>query len=221
MAPVLSFSADNADSACGSLYAVAVLKCLLSLYELTNLNAAPLRNIRYEFDIYEDLAALQPDVYPRVLPARHLPSIWFTVQKILIVDDVHLVRYRLTSILQRKGYQSQAVEGNSQVAELLKRDAGIGLVLTDLTMAGLNALQILQTCQKLERYNDQGELVPPRVVLMAMPGDRSGKPTSLIRSEEAQVYGFVDVLLKPISEEALLSCVRQHLPVPAVTVANR
>lgn len=140
--------------------------------------------------------------------------------KILIVDDVSIVRYRLSASLARHGYAVAAEQSGAAALELLRKDATITLVITDGPMSGCSGMDLLQLSQKIERQNDQGESMPPRVVLMTLPNSRQSKnaPAHYL-ADQARTFGFTDVLMKPILEPALLTCVKRHLANP-VAVAT-
>jgi CheY-like chemotaxis protein len=138
------------------------------------------------------------------------------LSKILIVDDVSIVRYRLSASLTRHGYAVVAEQSGPAALDLLRKDASITLVITDGPMAGCGGIDFLHVSQRLERHHDQGESAPPRVVLMTLPNSRQSKSTPAhYLADQARSFGFADVLLKPILEPALVACVTAQLSAPA------
>ncbi|WP_369990658.1 response regulator [Pseudomonas xanthosomatis] len=71
--------------------------------------------------------------------ARNLPASG-TGQRILLVDDDHLVREMIGDVLRRLGYQVRQADNGRQALALL--DDSTDLLLTDFAMPGLNGEQL-------------------------------------------------------------------------------
>jgi two-component system response regulator PilR (NtrC family) len=104
-----------------------------------------------------------------------------TPATILVVDDEQGVRELLTIALTRFGYHTDAVDGGAKAIAALERRS-YDLVITDLTMPGVDGMEVLRRARALLR--------PPLVVMI----------TAFATTEtaiEAMKLGAYDYLTKP------------------------
>ena len=65
-------------------------------------------------------------------------------EHVLVVDDEEPIREIVGSMLRRGGYEIQAVESGNQALATLRSGARFHLILTNLMMAELDGLELLQ-----------------------------------------------------------------------------
>jgi two-component system response regulator PilR (NtrC family) len=115
--------------------------------------------------------------------------------RILVVDDEPSMRELLTILLRRAGYEAEAVPGGE--AALARLDAHrFDLVITDLTMPGLDGMELLRRVQQRPD--------PPLVVMI----------TAFATTEtavQAMKLGAYDYLVKPFDVEQIQVVVRRAL----------
>jgi len=61
---------------------------------------------------------------------------------ILVVDDEGPVRKMMAKMLQRSGYSTLEAPGGKEALEICEQHIGIHLLITDLTMPGLNGFDL-------------------------------------------------------------------------------
>lgn len=127
-------------------------------------------------------------------------------ERILVVDDEEPIREIVCSMLRTAGYQcSQAQSGNEALA-LLDSGAEFELMLSDLMMAELDGIGLLERTK--ERYPDMP------VVMVTAVHDIS-VALAAIRN------GAYDYLLKPFEREQLLATARRALENRRLKMENR
>ena len=77
------------------------------------------------------------------LPIDANPIAQQTIERILIVDDEHYIRGVLTKLLSSEGFQSDTAEDVQEAMQKLAENE-YEMVLTDVTMPGLDGFQLLQ-----------------------------------------------------------------------------
>lgn len=108
---------------------------------------------------------------------------------VLIVEDDILLALVQERMLARLGYQTVAkVESGEEAIELVKRNKP-DLILMDITLKG--RLDGISTMQEIRKFSD----VP--VIYL------SGSSIDRFNYERARKTGFVDYLVKPVSQEDL------------------
>ena len=138
----------------------------------------------------ESMAATAPAAPP---PAR-------TGLRILLAEDVPLVRRVLSAILQSQGHEvTEADDGLEATALISALD--LDLAIIDLGMPGLNGLQVLQ---QVGNSSGGWDTAPPVILLTA-----SGEADI---GERAILAGAVGVLRKPVSAEELARAVARFCP---------
>jgi DNA-binding response OmpR family regulator len=116
--------------------------------------------------------------------------------KILVIDDDHLVRYALTKVLHRSGYDVvTASDGNRGMTVF--RDESPDIVITDIIMPEQEGIETIAMLRH-ER---------PEVKIIAISG--GGRIRNVDFLEMARSLGADDVISKPFEAEELLSRVRR------------
>lgn len=127
-------------------------------------------------------------------------------ERILVVDDEEAIREIVTSMLHSQGYDcSQAASGLAALA-LLKSGERFDLVLSDLMMADMDGIGLLERTK--EKY-------PEMPVVMVTAVHDISVALAAIRN------GAYDYLLKPFEREQLLATVRRALENRRLKLENR
>ncbi len=117
-------------------------------------------------------------------------------QTIFVVDDDPAVRKSLTRLLRSAGYHTSSFDSAETFLRCWAEHAMPGCVLLDLSMPGLDGLELQQ------RLNASGLAIP--LIFITGHGD-------IPSTVSAMKAGAVDFLSKPIREEALLGAVNEAL----------
>ena len=118
---------------------------------------------------------------------------------ILVVDDVADARDVLAKLLRLGGYKSVTAEDGQTALAAVETDAP-DLVLLDLTMPGMDGVEVLRRLREDPRFKDL-----PVILFTAV--------TEGERVEEAGRLGIQDFIPKGrIAGRTLLSRIAQHLP---------
>jgi two-component system sensor histidine kinase/response regulator len=116
---------------------------------------------------------------------------------ILLIDDDEQIRFSFGMALRTFGYR--VIESDSGVAGLeMARQQMPDLILTDINMPGGGGQALLQ------QIRADPELCSKQVVLM------TGR-TDLVSPRKGMEQGADDFLVKPVSKDALLSCLEARL----------
>ena len=119
---------------------------------------------------------------------------WRGSGKVLVIDDEEVVRSVTKQALSRRGFQVLTAENGEEGLERFHKDeSDIVLVLLDMTMPGMNGIEVLE---KLRMVNEH---VP--VLLSSGYTENYSKTTN----REAQNTAF---LQKPYPPNALLKMIR-------------
>jgi signal transduction histidine kinase/DNA-binding NarL/FixJ family response regulator len=139
-------------------------------------------------------------------PARAVPAL-----RILLAEDVPLVRRVIAAILEAQGHEVTEADDGVEAAALLGA-LDFDLAFLDLGMPGLDGLEVL------ERMTASGEgRARPPVVLLTASGDET-------ITTRARAAGFAHVLRKPVSSDELraviaLVHVSDTMPAPALEMS--
>lgn len=109
--------------------------------------------------------------------------------RILVAEDEKSIRFLLTTILQKQGYQLTVVENGQQALDAL--DSSYNLLITDVKMPVMDGIQLVIAAR------ERGYLFPIIVT--------SAYPTEAI---EALEFGAQTFLTKPFTHQALVQAVR-------------
>jgi len=115
---------------------------------------------------------------------------------VLVVDDSSSARSVVVSVLAAEGFEVLQAESGVAALRLLRERPSIGMVFTDLHMAGLSGADFIR---KMKAEDTTAGV--PIVVLTASPGALSDVDTRHI----------VTCLIKPISPAAVISLARRVL----------
>jgi DNA-binding NtrC family response regulator len=105
--------------------------------------------------------------------------------QVLIIDDHDSMREGLELLLRRRGHKTYSAEGGERGLALLE-DQGADLVITDLKMAKMDGIQVLEKVR--ERYPDT------EVLVITAYG-------TIEKAVEAMKLGAADFITKPFSSE--------------------
>jgi FixJ family two-component response regulator len=112
-----------------------------------------------------------------------------------VVDDDASFRSSMSRLLQASGYQTQVYESGNAFLDKLPVDE-TGCILLDLQMSGANGFELQ------ERLAKTGNVLP--VIFLTAHGD-------IPAGVQAIKAGAEDFLTKPVSKEALFTCVERAL----------
>jgi DNA-binding NarL/FixJ family response regulator len=113
--------------------------------------------------------------------------------KVLVVDDQPLIVEELCEFLERSGYRCVPCKSGSQAIARFNEDLGIGLVLCDLHMPGMDGIELIKELQRLSGKHRAFEAI--------MLTGRADKQ-DVIKALRA---GFADYYQKPVDLNELLN----------------
>jgi DNA-binding response OmpR family regulator len=116
--------------------------------------------------------------------------------KILVIDDDHMVRYALSKILQRNGYDVVTASDGKR-GMLVLRDEHPDVVITDIIMPEQEGIETIGLIRR--DY--------PQMKIIAISG--GGRIRNVDFLEMARSLGADDVIAKPFEAEELLGLLRQ------------
>lgn len=116
-------------------------------------------------------------------------------ESILIVDDEEHIRRLCTEILKRKSYQTVAVAGGKEAVEMA-RSQPFDLLLTDISMPGMDGLELLRTIKESQK----------EIAAVIITG--YGTINNAVQALRLGAQGFV---IKPFSPQELLKSVEDAL----------
>lgn len=117
--------------------------------------------------------------------------------RILVVDDSPTIRKVVSSILERRAFETLVAEDGQAALEVLAAEK-VDLVLLDFVMPRMNGYQF---CRELRARKDLKSLP---VVLMSAKGDK-------IRGQFVQQTGAIDAITKPFDARGLVAVVEGAL----------
>ena len=115
-------------------------------------------------------------------------------QRILIVDDEEGMRYSLSVILSKNGYQTVAVDDGKAALQVLDEDAAFDFILCDLRMPEMDGLEFLENFRNIQ--------TDAAVVMMSAYG-------TIDLAVEAMKRGADDYVSKPFKPEEILVVLRK------------
>jgi len=119
--------------------------------------------------------------------------------KILVIDDDHLVRYTISRILQRNGYDVVTASDGKRAMTVF-RDERPDMVITDIIMPEQEGIQTILMI-RAER---------PEVKIIAVSGGARTHSVDYLGMAEA--FGADDVIPKPFEADELLSRLARFCP---------
>jgi len=124
--------------------------------------------------------------------------------KILVIDDEDSVRESLATILKQMGYHVET-RGDGKSAIRLFKQEKFDLVITDLKMAGLSGIEVLEKVKMLQ----------PEILVIIMTGFAS------LESAIASIRkGAFDYLVKPFQVDALKLVVKRSMEMKRLAENN-
>ena len=127
-------------------------------------------------------------------------------ERILVVDDEEAIREIVSSMLQNAGYAATQAASGKQALEILGSGEEFQLMLSDLMMAEMDGIALLDRVQ--DCYPDMPAIMVTAVhdISVALAAIRNGA---------------YDYLLKPFEREQLLAMVRRALEHRKLRLENR
>jgi DNA-binding response OmpR family regulator len=116
--------------------------------------------------------------------------------KILVIDDDHMVRYALSRILQRSGYDVVTASDGKRGMELVREELP-DMVITDIIMPEQEGIETIGLLR--HQY--------PQMKIIAISG--GGRIRNVDFLEMARSLGADDVISKPFEAEELLGRLRR------------
>src|SRR3954469_23694518 len=129
-----------------------------------------------------------------------------SAERILVVDDEEAIREIVCSMLTNAGYHTRQASSGLKALELLHAGGEFELILSDLVMAEMDGIGLLERCK------DQFPDMP--VVMVTAVHDIS-VALAAIRN------GAYDYLLKPFEREQLLAMVKRALEMRRLKTENK
>jgi DNA-binding NtrC family response regulator len=112
---------------------------------------------------------------------------------VLVVDDENAVRRFAVRVLEREGYIVLEARDGVDALELLRKDASVGVVVSDIVMPRLNGVELMQALASSH----------PDLPVILM----SGYATSAL--SDMGIAAPCSILVKPFPPERLLEEVRR------------
>ena len=123
--------------------------------------------------------------------------------RILVVDDEDMVLMTLCSLVELTGHEPVGTNDGTKALELIKSDEEFAVLLTDLSMAPVDGLELLRAAS--ETRPDM-----PVVMVTAYSTDEA--------AEKAREIGAFDYVVKPFKVDRLLDTVNRAIDAsPAAT----
>jgi CheY-like chemotaxis protein len=115
---------------------------------------------------------------------------------VLVVEDEQSVRALVMEVLQEQGYRGISATDGASALEVLKSDAHVDLLITDVGLPGLDGPQLVTAALRHR----------PALKVLFMTAYAREAPVG-----PAELKKPIGVLLKPFTVDALLSHIRQSL----------
>ena len=117
---------------------------------------------------------------------------------ILIVDDIAVMRLRMRPQLEDAGYRVLEAEDGEKALDLMQKDPGIDMVITDVSMPVMDGLELIRKLRL-----ELNHLHLPIIVVTAR-GE-----ISVVR--KAKLLGVQGFLVKPITKPTLLAAIKREI----------
>ena len=125
-------------------------------------------------------------------------------QRILVVDDEPFIAELCQRFLVAEGYEVQTALDGQEALRLFKPQPA-DLILTDIRMQGMNGLELIHAIKQIQLD----------IAIVVITGH--GTLSTAIESMKLGVLGF---LIKPFTQEELVTAVRQALEKAALLKEN-
>ncbi len=133
-----------------------------------------------------------------------MPSI--PAPRILVVDDEPGIRFALRAVLNEDGFEVLEAKDGIQALEQVDAHSDIALVITDLSMPGMDGMALLA-----ELTGRQG--APPAIMITARGSERT--------AVEAIKRGALDYFAKPFEADEILRVVNRSIHASKLASENR
>ena len=117
---------------------------------------------------------------------------------VVLVDDEDLVRRLVTRVLEREGYRVIALMTAEDALAILSSDEAIDLLLTDVTLPGMNGVELARLALKQQR--------DLKLICMSGSGEED-----IVTDLLARAAGKTAFLSKPFSTVELVETVNRVL----------
>jgi sigma-B regulation protein RsbU (phosphoserine phosphatase) len=117
---------------------------------------------------------------------------------LLVVDDDPDILRVVRFYLAKQNYRVHTAESGQEALEVLEREPGVELILSDVMMPAMSGLELLTAVKNDDRFSD----IP--VILISAEGETSRKVTGLN-------MGADDFITKPFNFDELMARVRNHI----------
>ena len=124
----------------------------------------------------------------------------------LVVDDDPLVRRTLARVLRAQGMEPVEVDSAPRALEVLHREHGLPLVITDIYMPGMNGIELLREIRR--RWPNTGVLMITGVAEVGT-------------AVECLQYGALDYLAKPVQLDEVRARIHNAMERHRLTLENR
>ncbi len=116
--------------------------------------------------------------------------------KVLVIDDSFAIRRIIAKFLNSAGYEDVVLASNG--SEGLSRLSGVGLILTDWNMPGMDGLTFVTEVRKREEFAE--------VPILMVTG--AGTKDAVLEALEA---GVTDYIVKPFTKATLIKKLEEIL----------
>ena len=131
-------------------------------------------------DLARKIRSLLDDVTPP--PAEPAPAPTATRRKVLVVEDVGLIRMTTVDLTQELGFDTAEAGDGAEALKILRDDPAIAILLTDLGLPGMNGRQLVAEAHRLRpdlkiviasgySTESEGGAFPPGTVVLTKPFD--------------------------------------------------
>ncbi len=107
-------------------------------------------------------------------------------EKILVVDDDPFVRSILQDLLEENGHAVLTAEDGHEAFEIYEKDAEISLIISDMNMAAMNGLELIQKIRKQDMEVPIIILTVNDRIQVALDAIESGASDYLLKDENIQ-----------------------------------
>ncbi len=120
--------------------------------------------------------------------------------RVLIVDDDHLVVLTLFRLLKNEGYEVVSVQNGQEAIEQVTQ-ADFNLIITDIRMPGVDGVEMIQKIREILKSSGRAP-IPEVFITGFAEGDRHDKA----RDMEA-----ADFIYKPFEKDQFLKSIKEHI----------
>jgi DNA-binding NtrC family response regulator len=132
--------------------------------------------------------------------------IWFTMAKILVIDDERAIRNTLKDILEFEGYAVDVAE-NGRIGLEMALAAKYDLIYTDIKMPEMDGIEVLSSIKNTGEYANQNTPIASAETPIVMITGHGDVETAV----QALKLGAYDFLLKPLDLNRILITTKNAL----------